>query len=57
MNKTTLIYFDTEFTELGIDPRLVSIGLISEQGDRTFYAELSDTYQCGMPSTRACRKT
>lgn len=45
MNKTTLIYFDTEFSELGIDPRLVSIGLISEQGDRTFYAELSDTYQ------------
>lgn len=40
-----LIFFDTEFTELGIDPRLVSIGLISEQGDRTFYAEISDTYQ------------
>lgn len=39
-----LIFFDTEFTELGIDPRLVSIGLISEDG-REFYAELSDTYQ------------
>jgi hypothetical protein len=38
-----LIFFDTEFTELGIDPRLISIGLISEDG-REFYAELSDTY-------------
>lgn len=44
MSETTLIYFDTEFTELGIDPKLISIGLISEQGDRTFYAELT-TYQ------------
>jgi hypothetical protein len=38
-----LIFFDTEFTEIGIDPRLISIGLISEDG-RKFYAELSDTY-------------
>lgn len=42
--KAMLIFFDTEFTELGIDPRLISIGLVSEFGDRTFYAELSDTY-------------
>jgi len=40
-----LVFFDTEFTELGIDPRLISIGLVSEDGERTFYAELSDTYQ------------
>ena len=40
-----LIFFDTEFTELGIDPRLISIGLVSEDGEQTFYAELSDTYQ------------
>ena len=39
-----LIFFDTEFTELGIDPRLISIGLVSEDGTREFYAELSDTY-------------
>ena len=39
-----LIFFDTEFTELGIDPRLISIGLVAEDGERTFYAELSDTY-------------
>lgn len=39
-----LVFFDTEFTELGIDPRLISIGLISED-EREFYAELSDTYQ------------
>ncbi len=40
-----LLFFDTEFTELGIDPKLISIGLISEDGERTFYAELADTYQ------------
>lgn len=40
-----LIFFDTEFTDLGIDPRLISIGLVSEDGERSFYAELSDTYQ------------
>ena len=38
-----LIFFDTEFTELGIDPKLISIGLIAEDG-REFYAELSDTW-------------
>lgn len=41
------IFFDTEFTDLiGIerDPALISIGLISEDGERCFYAELSDTY-------------
>lgn len=44
-----IIFFDTEFSELGIDPRLISIGLVSEDG-REFYAELSDTYlpkDCG----------
>ena len=44
------VFFDTEFTELGIDPRLISIGLISEDGQHEFYAELSDTYaieDCG----------
>lgn len=39
------VFFDTEFTELGIDPRLISIGLVSEGRSREFYAELSDTYQ------------
>ncbi|WP_412477861.1 hypothetical protein [Azonexus sp. IMCC34839] len=46
----TRVFFDTEFTELGIDPRLISIGLVSEDGRREFYAELADTYQpkdCG----------
>jgi len=44
------VFFDTEFTELGIDPKLISIGLVDETGERTFYAELSDTYtreDCG----------
>lgn len=39
-----LIFFDTEFTDLSIDPKLISIGLVSEDG-REFYAELSDTFQ------------
>ena len=45
-----LIFFDTEFTDLGVDPRLISIGCVTEDGERSFYAELSDTYQpsdCG----------
>jgi hypothetical protein len=44
-----LIFFDTEFSDLNIDQRLISVGLVSE-GSREFYAELSDTYQrkeCG----------
>lgn len=41
------VFFDTEFTELGIDPKLISIGLVSEDGKRTFYAELADTYRLG----------
>lgn len=40
-----LIFFDTEFTDLGSNPRLISIGLVSRDGTREFYAELSDTYQ------------
>lgn len=39
-----LLFFDTEFTELSIDPKLISIGLISEDGCE-FYAELSDTWE------------
>lgn len=39
------IFFDTEFTGLITDPKLISIGLVDETGERTFYAELSDTWQ------------
>lgn len=45
-----LIFFDTEFTDLHSDARLISIGLVSEQGGHLFYAELLDTYRlsdCG----------
>lgn len=38
------VFFDTEFTDLTKMGSLVSIGLINEIGDRTFYAELTDTY-------------
>lgn len=37
------IFFDTQFTDLIVDSQLISIGLIDETGERTFYAELSDT--------------
>lgn len=40
-----IIFLDTEFTGLGIDPKLISIGLITEDGAYELYAELSDTYQ------------
>lgn len=39
-----IVFFDTEFTDLVVDPQLISIGLISEDG-KEFYAELSDTYR------------
>lgn len=38
------VFLDTEFTDLSKPGSLVSIGLINEDGDRTFYAELTDTY-------------
>lgn len=45
------IFIDTEFTDLvGVvfDPALISIGLISEDGQRSFYAELPDNYRLEM---------
>jgi hypothetical protein len=38
------IFFDTEFTDLSPESKLISIGFVSGDG-RTFYAELSDTYR------------
>lgn len=38
------ICFDTEFTDFVIDPALISIGLVADDG-REFYAELNDTYE------------
>jgi hypothetical protein len=34
------IFFDTEFTSLTDDARLISIGFIDESGQHTFYAEV-----------------
>ena len=34
-------FFDTEFTGLRKDTTLISIGIVSDTGDR-FYAELTD---------------
>jgi hypothetical protein len=41
------IFFDTEFTGLTADAKLISIGLIDESGLNEFYAELTDTYELG----------
>lgn len=38
------IFFDTEFTALAPDAKLVSIGMVDGEGQREFYAELIDTY-------------
>lgn len=38
------IFFDTEFTGLVSNCKLISIGFVDETGDRSFYAELSDTW-------------
>jgi len=37
------IFLDTELSDLVRDAKLLSIGLIDETGERTFYAELSET--------------
>jgi len=41
------VFFDTEFSGLIVDQKLISIGLISEDGERSFYAELSGTWSSG----------
>lgn len=41
------VYLDTEFTHLfhpTKETKLISIGLVTEDGERSFYAELSDSY-------------
>lgn len=37
------ISLDTEFTQLN-DGKLISLGLVTEDGERTFYAELTNNY-------------
>jgi hypothetical protein len=41
----TRVYFDTEFTSLTQNAKLISIGLVDGSGNFEFYAELSDTYE------------
>jgi DNA polymerase III epsilon subunit-like protein len=41
-----LIFLDTEYTGLGQrKPKLISLGIVSEDGRREFYVELADTWQ------------
>jgi hypothetical protein len=39
-----LVFFDTEFTELSPAAKLISVGLVTEDG-REFYTELADTWR------------
>ena len=41
---TIHVFLDTEFTSLAESASLISIGLITADGERSFYAELSNTY-------------
>lgn len=41
---TIHVFLDTEFTTLAESASLISIGLITAEGEESFYAELSDTY-------------
>lgn len=50
----TRVFIDTEFSDLVARPKLISIGLIDETGTRTFYAELSDTYEVSDCSEFTC---
>lgn len=44
------VFLDTEFTDWS-NPKLISLGLVDLSGNRTFYAELTDTYEVGQCST------
>ncbi len=48
-----IIFFDCEFHDLVKTPKLISIGLVSEDS-REFYAELSDTYEVSDCSEFTC---
>lgn len=41
---TIRVFLDTEFTSLDQSASLISIGLITEDASRSFYAELLNTY-------------
>jgi len=49
-----LLFFDTEFTDLHLEAKLISIGIVSEDG-RTFYAELCDTWHQDGLGEFACK--
>lgn len=50
------IFFDTEFTGLTADAKLISIGFVDETGAHEFYAELTDTYSLSDCSAFCIRK-
>ncbi len=42
--KITRIFIDCEFTSPDLDANIISIGLVSEDGAKSFYQELGDTW-------------
>lgn len=44
MAQATYVLLDTEFTSLNY-PKLISLGLVTADGRKSYYAELSDTYR------------
>ena len=40
-----LVFIDFEFTDLAPDAKLISAGLVTQDGAASFYAELADTWQ------------
>jgi len=40
-----ILFLDTEFTDLIPENKLISIALVTDDGHRSFYAELTDTYE------------
>ncbi|OAJ60556.1 hypothetical protein A6V36_01820 [Paraburkholderia ginsengiterrae] len=41
-----LVFLDTEYTGLGqLSPKLISLGIVTEDGQREFYVELEDTWK------------
>jgi hypothetical protein len=42
--KITRIFIDCEFTSPDLEANIISIGLVSEDGAKSFYQELGDTW-------------
>lgn len=50
MSESVCIYFDTEFTDFGIDSDLLSIGFVAATTDDELYIEITDPHPQCQPS-------